>query len=232
MRKKLLFLWVISVIACILIPICKDIIVIHYGIRVYRSVSTDFLFIVSVLSVIVMVCIVFDRKHNCIMDDVAETESSIFNDYERRKLYNDIYDEVGGKWEGLKLPLGKLLRNLDDMGEQRNSLKRLLENNASEDILDTPELLHKVEDCMYTNVRKLLNYAYVISESDESYMLSKIDDCRKKNKALLKQAKDFTLAVADYINSSVDDDDRSLALIKTYRDTVLVTIDKTDIYLN
>lgn len=237
MSKKILsisvILCMISIIVCAVLIVCKDNIVIYYGIRTYKTIENVWLVAGAVSAMTVIVSCMINRKseNKYVLKD-EPMERSRFNDYERRKLYNDIYEEVSKKWKDLKAPLNELLRYLDDMGEQRKSLKRLLESNVSEDIEDTPELLHKVEDCMYTNVRKLLNYAYVISVSDMGAMRYKIYDCKEKNEVLLKQAQDFTLAVADYINNGVEDDDRSLALVNTYRDTVLATIDKTDIYLN
>lgn len=235
--KALLPITLILCVAVLVVHMSKDTIILYRGIRVFRLYRN----VVSIIAIIFCIATIGIATYllkikSSALKKITESygDGDVFTESERKSLYNDIRSELRKRWPTLSNKGVKLLVQLDSMNDQQNNLRTLLRNNNSEEVADTMELLQKLEDCMYVNIRKLLNYVYVIHSSEELVMKTKIKDCHKKNATLLTKAKEFSIAVADYINSNgvEGDEDKSLLLVQSYKDNVLETLDQADIYLN
>lgn len=148
---------------------------------------------------------------------------------------NKIYEELAGfgrsKWKGMD-GIGRLTAQLDSMNEYQGEMDRLLDQ--TDYLKQKPaEIVQRVEDCMYINIRKLLNYMRIVQTKDPGTMRSKIAECESKNAALLKKTDDFVVAVVAYINGDMaaGEEENTRRSVDEYMYVVLQAIELPDTYL-
>ena len=143
----------------------------------------------------------------------------------RRRLYHELVDFSAKKWSGMA-GISKLLAQLDSMDEYQSEMGRLLDQ--TDYLKQKPtEIVQKVEDCMYVNIRKLLNYMRIIQTRDPGTMRAKIAECEEKNADLLRKTDDFVVAVVAYVNGdiAVGEEEKARTSVDEYMYVVLQAID-------
>ena len=143
----------------------------------------------------------------------------------RRQLYRELADFGVKKWSGMD-GIGRLLRQLDSMDEYQSEMGRLLDQ--TEYLKQRPaEIVQKVEDSMYVNIRKLLNYMRIIQTKSPDVMEAKIAECEAKNAGLLKKTDDFVVAVVSYVNGdiAVGEEEKARKSVDEYMYVVLQAIE-------
>lgn len=170
--------------------------------------------------------------------NLDETPSEVdehgpFDVSDRGKIQEQLKSMRDGKWKGIG-NIDELYEIMDEMDSYQESLEKLL--NQSEYLSDEKpvRIMEKLEDSIYINIKKLLNYMMVLQQFDGVLMRERIDDCIGKNKELLQKAKDFIIAVTDYVNRDMGtlDEQKALAQMNSYMYVVLEAIEQQDIRLN
>ena len=87
---------------------------------------------------------------------------------------------------------------------------------------------------MYTNIKKLLNYMRALNPADKDFVQQKLDTCTEVNEKLLIKAKDFSIAVVDFLNRDMNDDEnrRALSHVESYKNIVLDALNDKSTYLS
>lgn len=232
MKKKFYSVVCVCVLIVILLLYCafnENAVVINIGVKSYRM-------LISIICAAVMICIltlavmlflvVKEKKKTEAPQEDGMTEE------DRGSLYSEIKTFGSDKWTNVD-KLQVLYAQLNDMNEYQNNLKFLL--TQTKYLKEQPvDIIQRVEDCMYVNVKKLLNYMRVLQRKDAAFMQQKIDECVDKNAGLLQKAKDFVIAVIDYVNKDMSpgEDVRAVDHVNSYMYIVLDAIEKDDIYLS
>lgn len=211
----------------------RDEFVIRLGIRMYGAIRTG-----SALAVLasavwaglsVWAYLRAKRRqaaadHEAYLDGIA-AEKKDLDEAARDAMYKELADFGRGKWSGMD-GIGRLIRQLDSMNEYQAEMGRLLDQ--TDYLKDKPaEIVQKVEDSMYVNVRKLLNYMRIVQTKDPGIMRSKIAECEEKNAALLKKTDDFVVAVVSYVNGdiAVGEEENARKSVDEYMYVVLQAIE-------
>lgn len=150
---------------------------------------------------------------------------------DRQALYKELADFGCRKWSGMD-GIGHLLAQLDSMNEYQEQLDPLLEQTRY--LSQKPaEIVQRVEDCMYVNIKKLLNYMRVVQNKSRDVMAEKIRECEEKNADLLKKTDDFVIAVVGYVNGDLapGEEDKTKDYVDTYMYVVLQAIELPETYL-
>lgn len=232
MKKKFYSVVCVCVLIVILLLCCafnENAVVINIGVKSYRM-------LISIICAAVMICILMlavmlflvakEKKKTEAPQEDGMTEE------DRGSLYSEIKTFGSDKWTNVD-KLQVLYAQLNDMNEYQNNLKFLL--TQTKYLKEQPvDIIQRVEDCMYVNVKKLLNYMRVLQRKDAAFMQQKIDECVDKNAGLLQKAKDFVIAVIDYVNKDMSpgEDVRAVDHVNSYMYIVLDAIEKDDIYLS
>lgn len=148
-----------------------------------------------------------------------------FDEDDRNRLYHELAGFGVKKWSGMD-GIGRLIRQLDSMDEYQAEMTRLLDQDSY--LKDKPaEIVQRVEDCMYINVKKLLNYMRMIQTKSPDVMRAKIAECEEKNAGLLKKTDDFVVAVVSYINGDMaaGEEEKTRESVDAYMYIVLQAIE-------
>lgn len=224
---------ILSAAAALAVRLNYDSTVINMGIRAYKTQKTVSLAILIACAMwnAVMAWLTFRKKpeQGSKIPDIRE-ESSM-SEGDRKQLYQELAEFLNKKWSGMK-EAGTLLAQLDSMDEYQDELGRLLEQTKY--LKQKPaEIVQQVEDCMYVNIRKLLNYMRIIQTKSPDLMRSKIAECIEKNADLLKKTDDFVVAVVGYVNGDLGPgkDADTKDYVDTYMYVVLQAIKLPETYL-
>lgn len=211
-----------------------DSIVINYGIRSFQAAR-----LASIAAVLISAAWTALSVRKVIKNARTETAYGIqdaqeehqMDEADRKELYQELAEFLNRKWSGMK-EAGTLLVQLDSMDEYQDELGRLLEQTKY--LKEKPaEIVQQVEDCMYVNIRKLLNYMRIIQTKSPDLMRSKIAECIEKNADLLKKTDDFVVAVVGYVNGDLEPgkDADTKDYVDTYMYVVLQAIKLPETYL-
>lgn len=212
-----------------------DSIVINYGIRPFQAAR-----LASIAAVLISAAWTALSVRRAIKNARAETAYSVpdgpdvhtMDEADRKGLYKELAEFLCRKWSGMEKEAGKLLRQLDSVDEYQAELGRLLEQTKY--LKQKPaEIVQQVEDCMYVNIRKLLNYMRIVQTKDPDVMRTKIAECVEKNADLLKKTDDFVVAVVGYVNGDLEPgkDADTKDYVDTYMYVVLQAIKLPETYL-
>ena len=214
----------------------KDTMVINIGIRGYQSRRLACaLFLAASSAWTVLSAISAARASRKAAGQAYEIpdppEKKTLTESDRNALYRELADFGAKKWSGMD-GIPRLLKQLDSMDEYQGELGRLLEQ--TEYLKTKPaEIVQRVEDCMYVNVRKLLNYMRIVQTKSRSVMSEKIQECVQKNADLLKKTDDFVVAVVDYVNGDMvpGEEQKTKDYVDSYMFVVLEAIELPETYL-
>lgn len=210
-------------------------IIINMGIKIHRMVVIIFVvgFISGVVSLAVLIVLAVRRmktSHGSPMHSVAEEKP--MTEHDRNNLYARLKEFRTDKWRNVK-GIKELYVQLDDMNEYQENLGFLLSQTAY--LKEQPAvIIQRVEDAMYVNIKKLINYMQVLQRKDEAVMKQKVEECSEKNAELLQKAKDFVVAVVDYVNKDMSpgEDQKAVDHVNSYMYVVLDAIEKEEFYLS
>lgn len=224
-----------SVMSLIAMLANYDSIVINYGIRSFQAAR-----LASIAAVLISAAWTALSIRRTIKNTRTETAYSIpdgpdvhtMDEANRKGLYKELAEFLCRKWSGMEKEAGTLLRQLDSVDEYQAELGRLLEQTKY--LKQKPaEIVQQVEDCMYVNIRKLLNYMRIVQTKDPDVMRAKIAECVEKNADLLKKTDDFVVAVVGYVNGDLEPgkDADTKDYVDTYMYVVLQAIKLPETYL-
>lgn len=231
MKKKSLakvaILAALSILALAACRLARESIIISLGIRAYGmlrialvSVSACF---AAALVVIFVIILIWRKKPG--------DKDQPMTDAERRQMRKSLEEFEDDKWICV-YGISPLCEQLDSIDRYQENLRELLEKNSG--LGGKPiEIMDTIGRSMYANIKKLLNYMQALDEGDSHILGGKVDECRCKNEALLKKAKDFMVAVVDYVNRDMREDGGETAMeqMNSYMYVVLDAMEKEDIYL-
>lgn len=169
-------------------------------------------------------------EHEARLDKMGSGKRS-FDEADRNRMYHELADFSVKKWSGMD-EINTLIRQLDSMDEYQAELGRLLEQ--TEYLKEKPaEIVQRVEDCMYVNIKKLLNYMRIVQTKSPSVMQEKIASCVEKNGDLLKKTDDFVVAVVGYVNGDLapGEEEKTKDYVDSYMFVVLQAIELPETYL-
>ncbi len=211
-----------------------DVIVINRGIRAYGAIRTACAVAVAAAAAwtafsAVRITRAAHRRQEYEIPEPPGKKALTEDD--RNALYQELAEFRKSKWTGMP-EIGKLLSQLDSMNEYQDEMGRLLEQ--TEYLKEKPaEIVQRVEDCMYVNIRKLLNYMRIVQTKSRDVMESKIHECADKNAALLQKTDDFVVAVVDYVNGDMvpGEEQKTKDYVDSYMFVVLEAIELPETYL-
>lgn len=220
-------------VAFLIVTLSEDNINIYYGVRVFRTIRMYLAAVtISVAVADIALVVTLMRQARPAQKDYDFGELR-YTSKEKNKIAKQLVELVNTKWSVLEVEAecSRICKHLVRIDEYCQNLKEVLRVNEKDEIADAVEMLLRIEDNMYTNVQRLINYLYSMSSHDKSVVVEKAKLCASNNKTLVHKAKDFMLSVTDYINKSIDDDERSLALVQNYKQEILDMLDTEDLYL-
>lgn len=226
----------VSLILYLLLLSDKDGLIIRYGIRGYRAIS-------SMIRAVLAACLAFfatiaifrlSRKRRQKKQE-AKTEPeprpqptlSIKDLLNSRQLHG-ILTEYANKPSFT--PLWPLLREcagqLDTMDEYQEKLAKLLDTNGVYHLSDTSDVLDKVEQYLCRNIRKVINYIEVSDEDNEADMqmiTTKLTACNQDCARQLDKVREFLFVMADFLNKQ-GEDDTAPEMLDMYKTSILESI--------
>ena len=226
---------IVSVIMVIGVSISKDNIIINEGIREFNTIRNGCIAGVCVCATLSLVgFFMMKRSEQTEISDEDirdEIDKDALDEATRNELYRELEHFGQGKWS--RLPeIRTMLAQFDSIDEYQAELGRLLEQ--SDYLKGKPaEIVQRVEDCMYINIRKLLNYMRIVQSRDLATMKSKAAECLSKNAELLKKTDDFVVAVVGYVNGDLapGEEQKTKDYVDSYMFVVLEAIDLPETYL-
>lgn len=237
MRKKIPILpaalLILAIIVMAALLLARDTFIIWYGIRTYDSIRSVCMLTILGFAAWTGISIYLAQKaarakaraeHELRVEQMGRGKKTL-DETDRQKLYGELADFSMKKWSGMH-DISKLIAQLDSMNEYQSEMSRLLDQTSY--LQQKPaEIVQRVEDCMYINIRKLLNYMRIIQTKDPDTMLAKIQECLNKNAGLLKKTDDFVIAVVAYVNGdiAVGEEEKARTSVDEYMYVVLQAID-------
>lgn len=211
----------------------KDSFVIHFGIRAYNLMRLGSALAVLTFAVWTGLAIrlyVKTRRIAAVVEQKtylnnAVPEKKDLDEAARNAMYRELADFRCKKWSSMA-GISRLLAQLDSMNEYQAEMGRLLDQTRY--LAQRPaDIVQKVEDCMYVNIRKLLNYMRIVQTRDQRIMQAKISECEAKNAGLLKKTDDFIVAVVAYINGdiAIGEEEKAKTSVDEYMYVVLQAIE-------
>lgn len=202
-----------------------DNIVISYGIRSFQTARLVSIAAILACAAWTALSVRKASKTKRTYEIPEAPEENVFDEKLRKNLYYELANFGEKKWHGLP-SISTLLSQLDSMDEYQSEMGRLLDQ--TDYLKQKPaEIVQKVEDCMYVNIRKLLNYMRIIQTRDPGTMRAKIAECEEKNADLLRKTDDFVVAVVAYVNGdiAVGEEEKARTSVDEYMYVVLQAID-------
>lgn len=237
MRKKIPILpaalLILAIIVMAALLLARDTFIIWYGIRTYDSIRSVCMLTILGFAAWTGISIYLAQKaarakaraeHELRVEQMGRGKKTL-DETDRQKLYGELADFSAKKWSGMA-GISKLLAQLDSMDEYQSEMGRLLDQ--TDYLKQKPaEIVQKVENCMYVNIRKLLNYMRIIQTRDPGTMRAKIAECEEKNADLLRKTDDFVVAVVAYVNGdiAVGEEEKARTSVDEYMYVVLQAID-------
>lgn len=222
---------ILSLAAVIILFARRDAIIINEGIRAYRTTRTCVIMIVAVISIWFVITVIRSAKTSHRHEIPNYPEKKSITEQDRNRLYDELAGMAQNKWRTMD-NIHALLKQLDSMNEYQSELGRLLKQTKY--LKDDPEkIVQRVEDCMYINIQKLLNYMRIMQVKSWEMMQEKINECTEKNEDLLKKTDDFVVAVVGYVNGDMapEEEDRTKNYVDSYMFVVLQAIELPETYL-
>lgn len=225
-------IFAVTAIARLAMLFARDALIISLGIRRYGRICAAMT--VAVLAAAawaaVSAALYFRARKRAMLAEYAARLDAIpdkkdMDETVRRSLYKELVDLGCRKWSGMD-GIGRLIQQLDSMDEYQSEMDRLLDQ--TDYLKQRPaEIVQKVEDCMYINVGKLLNYMRIVQTKTPDVVRDKIAECEFKNAALLKKTDDFIVAVVAYVNGdiAVGEEEKARTSVDEYMYVVLQAID-------
>ena len=219
-------------LALIGVLLSKDNLLIYVGARNFSTILKVTIVVLAASIVATVISFLIKPKQNTKVESVSFASENRLRASERQSLRSKLGDLQKDKWWTLESDLEKILRQLSKLEEYSDGLEELIKTSQNSMIDGTDDLVDRLRDCAYRNVKKLTNYLTTMPSSDKAIVEKKVQQCRKYNSELVHQAAEFTEAVVDYVNNSSDEEEtRSLSLIESFKENILETIDSDTMLL-
>lgn len=226
-RTKLFIITLtLLIIASIVTILCKDSMIIQLGITHYRTVRTTLFSLLGTVSIFASASTIHDKqkkqKPSKPQTPHVETTPSLSVSGELNPdAIGHIIARLPIKSDLLLRKRATVSRQLQDMNDYQARLDRLLQNNGADALSDTRDVLDQVEQYICKNVRKVLNYFEVLSETtSEAALTDAFDNCIEDNQTQLNQVQELLLALAEFLNNQ-GDNGNELASLELYKKTIL-----------
>ncbi len=235
--------FILSFVLKLISIVFRDPIIIYFGIRLFRMLSSVSLaiFVISgagVLCRLTFLVITKVKQERQMLIDKAMDDSGpnlkMAGKLDPVKIKTNL-QEKSKNWENdsyTKKIIAMIYKNMDDMDGYQAKLKELLDNNGAEALRDTEDVLNKVEQHICRNVRKLINIMTILdpnNDNDHQMLLTTIQNCIEDNKALLESTKNFMMAVSQFLNSQGEDGE-TITEVESYKKILTEQIQKGGIY--
>lgn len=224
-------LFVFGIVSKLILSVCRDSIIIQFGIHIYRT-SNIYFTVWCVLTFLLLVCcsVIYRKKikaeKQSSVPEAPAPSLSVSGDLDPNKMYQILSDYA----LRAELPGEQILQiamQLKTMDIYQEKLENLLRNNGAESLDDAKDILDEVEQSLCKAIRKVINYIEVSdanSKEDLTLLSRELDSCQKTCENLLEQVKDFLFALADFLNQQGEDKSVS-EIMETYRQCILRTIE-------
>lgn len=226
MRRKLgIIFGVITLLAAIAGAVIlqnRDNFIINYGIYNYRMARGSLLAVLIAAAAITFVLSVLERKQDKRKENTVseEPEPVLNHEEEGRQLYESLSAYQRGKWKGLS-DLSSIIRQMTQMDDYQAKLKKLLVENQADALSDTESLLEQIEDGMFSNIRRVLNFLNVAGPEDLEKVRQETGKCISQNRELLEKTKDFLFVLTDYLSQETGTSADSL---DSYKQAILAVL--------
>lgn len=210
-----------------------DDIVINYGIRAYTTMRMALIVTTVVSAVWMILSIVYatKQKPSNSTHTIDIPDKNKLTESDRAAIYKELATFATTKWKQITA-IQTLLNQLNSMNEYQKEMEQLLRQNDY--LEDKPtEIVQRIEDCMYVNLQKLINYMRIVQTKDIAAMASKTDECVEKNTSLLDKTDDFIIHLVDYVNDDMarGEEEKTKDYVDSYMFVVLNAIDLPETYL-
>lgn len=220
----------------LIVHMLRTVIVIQFGIAAFETLHT-FVTICTLLPLCLFgfaLWQIIKQKQLASSSEDAESlvvppESEQGND----AILQECKDAYQKKWRGCLVGFENLLSQFDDFNAYQESVLSMLQQTDT--LNEKPaELMQKLEDNMYLNAKVLCNYMSVLQARDAVTLQEKLSLCIEKNACLLDKAKDFVLAITDYVGRDLTEgkEQKAIDRIHSYMYVVLDAIKQPEIHLS
>lgn len=238
MKKKIpipqITSFVLSLAALAAVRIMRDPIIINFRLKGYEMARNTTTIAVILFTVLLLIAVLKEQKRaepEPVPEEPAKPDPDVMTEHARSCIYSDLSNYGTDKWLAIK-SIKELLDQLDSMNEYQSKLDPLLDQNGY--LGEKPaQIVQRLEDCMYVNIRKLLNYMSVLQKKSLSQMSAKVQECIRKNAVLMNKTDEFILAIVDYVNSDMKpgEENRTKEYVDNYMYLVLDAIKLPETYL-
>lgn len=233
-------LLILLVIANVVIWFTRDNLIIYLGIRQYRMVDQAAKILLAVSAVL---CVVLNigrliprktppsgavSKDKAAKDKEKEAVLSVRDKLSGEELLQMFTSYMEHEWDNT-LPdrlSGECVHQFEEIRDYRKRLHVLLENNDAAVLSDTEDMLADVEQHMYRNLRKVINYLSVANPRNEGDVRKTneiMEECIRLNHEHLTQVQDFIYALTDYLNHQ-GESSADMNMLEVYKNTILQSI--------
>lgn len=141
-------------------------------------------------------------------------------------LREKLQENSNGEWHILKNEIEALYQQSVEMDTLQEKLGILLKTNDATRLNDAEEVLEKAEQGLLRNIRKPLNYMEAGSTTDTK-SIAKVREslmtCHETNANILSDARDFLMAMTEYLNGQGDKDNGMESLL-SYKEILLASV--------
>ena len=230
-----LILLLLMVIANAAVILMRDDIIIRTGIRQYRTADQTAKFLLAAAVLINLANIVrmlLGNRHKGKEALQPETGKdavlSARGKLQGGELLEMFTKYMDGTWNQTTPDrlTEECIRQFEGIRDYRARLHTLLENNDAAVLSDTEDMLGNVEQQMFRNLRKVINYLSIadpLNEGDVRRTNEIMEECVSMNREHLKQVQDFIYALTDYLNHQ-GEDSAGMDMLEVYKNTILQSI--------
>lgn len=231
-----------QILICLLIHIVfQDDIIINLGIRQYRIISIASIIITVIFCILYIYSVISNKisrnnekkrlnaEREAIQNENSKKEAvlSVKDKLNRKELTKILYD-LNGEWRELDEEIDKCIAQMNEIHILKQKLHDLLIKNGATTLMDTEEVVNKVEQYICNNARKIINYLYVADSSsneDIENIKGKINKALSQNEEQIDKVQEFLYAMTDYLNSQ-GDSDNDINMLEIYKNTILKSINE------
>ena len=231
--KLLIISFVISILVLCIIPVViiqKDVLVVQYGIREYRTIRMASIIgsiVIAVLSPIIAlrINIVKSKKlelefDNKLLEDVLAELTELMELSKTKKWKYEFESEVAG----ISADVGSVINYYKELGDE-------IKNEDLVDLVDARGVLVKVLQAMLHYLKQTTRVLKVMSPKDVRVVREEITKHRASIGDMQKNAQEFTMSVLKYIEDKDGDSKEAFEYMSSYKEVILGEVSLIDKYL-
>lgn len=223
----------IFAVVLVVIVAMRSSLLIYFGIRNYTTLRNVMLGLLIVSIVVTVSCFIRNSKKKEVTSETAFVSDNQLSPDEHKSVLHNLEKLGYGKWITLKGDIFRIREQLTTLEGLVKGLDQSTVYKKDSSLDDTDDLVYRLVDCAYRNVQKLVDYMIVMPNSDTEFILQKVTECYNCNATYVDKSKEFVKAVVEYAYSTTGDEEaKSIALIQSYKETVLETLDDESMHLS